>query len=145
MTSKFKTSFFYLFITLITTSCTNFGNKSTEQTSANEPIYELDETFLKDYLGNQVGADNKYKNKTFRIKGIITEFSNFGGPTIHVYVADVDGTALCHFEESMSDEVGKLQGGQQVVIQGVFTSMITSIDFQNCEIKEVSAPQTEQN
>lgn len=62
---------------------------------------------------------------------------------MHVYVSEIDGTALCHFDESKSNEVGNLQGGQKVVIEGVFTDMITSVNFQDCVIKEVKS--TENN
>jgi len=139
MKTKLQISLTVIIISMLLISCVNSGKKNSEQSKVNEPIYELNETFLKDYRSNQVGADNKYKNKLFRIKGNITEFSNFGGPTVHVYVPDVDGTALCHFDNSKSNEVGKLQGGQKVVIEGIFTDMITSVNFQDCVIKEAKS------
>jgi len=141
MKTKIQIFLFTIVIVLSSVSCTNSGKSNSEQATSNEPIYELDETFLKDYMANRVGADNKYKDKTFRIKGNITEFSNIGGPTVSVYVPEVDGTALCHFDESKSEEVGKLQGGSKVVFEGVFSEMITSVNFQKCVIKEVTPPE----
>lgn len=141
---KFKIITIILFTTILFISCSESKRSENNNSGLNEPTYELDDRFLTDYQNNRVGADNKYLEKTFNIKGTITDFSNFGGePVVNVYVSDVDGTAVCHFEASKSEEIGNLQRGQKVVIRGVFTSMITSLDFSNCEIKEVRPRENE--
>ena len=139
MKTNRQTLLFVILILFGFVSCINVGKQSSEniEEESNEPIYELNRTFLKDYMGNRVGADSKYKNKKFRINGLITDFSNFSGPTVHVYVVDVDGTALCHFDESKNEEIGELQRGEEIVIEGIFADMFTSINFHNCIIKEV--------
>jgi PBP1b-binding outer membrane lipoprotein LpoB len=49
MKTKLQISLTVIFISMLLISCVNSGKKNSEQSKANEPVYELDETFLKDY------------------------------------------------------------------------------------------------
>ena len=127
-----------LLLSMLLIGCVNTNKTDTDKQKVNETIYELNDTFVSDYRANSVNADNKYLNKTFRIEGTIMQFMNSGGPTVLVYVIDLDATVHCHFENSMSEEVGKLRIGQKVTLKGTFSNMLMAFNFTDCKIENVS-------
>lgn len=138
MKTKLKFFLCTIIVTLLFISCFNNSNKNSEndsnvESASTEPIFKVDTTFLHAYMsGNQVAADEKYKDKRFSIKGYITSITNMYEPIIKVET-EVGGVD-CVFDKSQSQELAKLSTGQNIVIEGIFKGIITSVRFDNCKI-----------
>lgn len=133
-----KTIAFLTMITLsaslFTSSCTNTSNKSNENDSiSQEQVFEVDREFLNAYAGgNQIGADEKYMGKRFKVRGIIAEITNFYEPVVKVETEI--GAVECVFSETDTKELANLSIAQTVVIDCVFRGILISARFEDCKI-----------
>ena len=138
MKTKLQISLCMIVMAILLFSCFNNNSKNSDNSSNVEsastaPVYMVDTTFLYAYMsGNQVAADEKYKEKKFSVKGSITGITNMYEPIINVEteVGPVD----CAFDKSQSQEIAKLSIGQNIVIEGIFKGIILSVRFEDCKI-----------
>jgi hypothetical protein len=79
---------------------------------------------LKDYGGNAIAADSKYKGKFIRVTG---KFNSAQPVPLYGYAVqlvaedagDLNASMVqCFLEESAKEEVGKFQQGQMIAMQG---------------------------
>lgn len=112
-----------------------------------EQIFDLD-TLGKAYGENEMRFDSLYKDRTVRVKGIVTNLTNetaWGGVG-RVYIAsapDVDSvggavemvkfTWSCAFDASHADEMGRLQRKDAVVLEG---QIALYMNFRHCRVVE---------
>jgi hypothetical protein len=136
MKSKIQILFCLVAIAFISTSCFN-GNKQNIQSSlaeSTEPAFEVNREFLQAYLGgNKIAADEKYKDKRFIVKGIVSKIDNIYEPIVKVEteVGEVD----CVFDKSQTSVLAKLSLAQNVEIDCTFKGIIMSARFENCKLK----------
>jgi hypothetical protein len=126
-------------ISFMFASCFNDKKQETKslEIESNEPALEVNSEFLKAYMsGNQVAADEKYKDKIFLVRGMILEITNMFEPIVKVETEV--GEVECVFDKSQSSELAKLSTAQQVVIECTFKGIIMSARFENSKIISVS-------
>jgi hypothetical protein len=99
------------------------------------------ETLLADYRGNEIAADQKYKNKTLVVTGVITRVADTSnandksddsgsymiwlGPLPKPDVkngerknADASSVIVCYFTRGKKSDLLKLRAGQVITIRG---------------------------
>lgn len=124
-------------VIFITTSCFNGSKESNQEqiTETIEPALEVDRDFLQAYMsGNQVAADEKYKDKRFLVRGMVSEITNMYEPIVKVETEV--GEVECVFDKSQTSELAKLSIAQEVVIDCTFKGVIMSFRFADCKIVE---------
>ena len=140
MKSKILILVYLIEFALISTSCLN-GNKQNAQSSSiesTEPAFEVNREFLQAYLGgNKIAADEKYKDKRFIVRGMVSHVENVYEPIVKVET-EIDEVE-CIFDKSQISELAKLSLGQKVEIDCTFKGIITSVRFENCNILKVSS------
>ena len=137
MKTKIQISLCLIAIMLFNTSCFNNSRQNSEKqdTESNQPAYEVDTTFLHAYLGgNKVVADEKYKDKRFNVRGMVSEITNVYEPIVKVETEV--GPVECVFDKSQLNELAKLSVAQKVEINCVFKGIIMSARFENSKIVE---------
>ena len=137
---KTKIQFFICSIALviISTSCLNRSNQNSQSSTieSTEPAYEINKEFLQAYLGgNRIAADEKYKDKRFTVRGMVSEITNVYEPIVKVETEV--GAVDCIFDESQTSELSKLSIAQKVEIECIFKGILTSARFESCKIIDV--------
>ncbi len=108
-------------------------NDNNYEISHNEPAFEVNKEFLQAYLsGNKIAADEKYKDKRFIVRGMVSEITNVYEPIIKVETEV--GAVDCVFDKSKTSELAKLSIAQKVEIDCVFKGILISARFENCKI-----------
>lgn len=96
------------------------GNKTGQQPEAVQTIKISATALFSEYKANEVAADEKYKNKTLEVNGII--YSIGKDITDSMYVAlktdDVIGTVQCMFPKEATQELSSLSKDQTITIRG---------------------------
>lgn len=91
------------------------------------------------YDTNEVAADNKYKNKSIAVTGVIESISETLGQ-VSVYLQSGDRTGWTKINCRVRDRnsVSKLRKGQTVTLIGICKGMTLnlSVDLENCEVWE---------
>jgi hypothetical protein len=105
------------------------------------------EELVKDYEGNEVAADGKYRGKTLDVKGVVLKVSNervLGNdkqfvkkPCVYLKTGFVPAI-MFYFEEADKESLAKLAEGTAVVLRGKCTGKVSGfvVTLSECQIKE---------
>jgi hypothetical protein len=91
---------------------------------------------IEDYKSNEIKADTLYKNKRFKIKGIVREISDVAGILI-VRLSEEDFAITkvsLKFEEKDKNVIAELNKGQTITIIGTIEGLGWDVDVKDCEI-----------
>lgn len=84
-----------------------------------KPIAIAATSLTKEYDGNELAADGKYKGKLVAVSGKITDIADtFGNVTVQLEGHDIVHTVMCNFNDAERSNVAKLTKGQQVTLTG---------------------------
>ncbi|MDR1084939.1 MAG: zinc-ribbon domain-containing protein [Deltaproteobacteria bacterium] len=92
--------------------------------------------FFDDYQANEVSADNKYKGKTLKITGTVSDISKdiMDNAVVHLQTSNPFMDILCTFKGSTDPGLANVKKGQQVVLIGKGDMMIMgSPRLENCQ------------
>ncbi|MYM42168.1 OB-fold protein [Duganella qianjiadongensis] len=89
------------------------------------PIVEVDDGILSakqlflEYQENEVAADLKYRDKRFKIKGIVHKIRKgvLGGILVDIATVDKEDDLIAPFEKEFEDFVSKLSRGDKVILE----------------------------
>src|ERR1035437_1944463 len=143
MKTKILFSVYLISIASFSTSCVNKSNQRSEnaqgvESKSQESALEIDQDFIKAYMGaNKLAADEKYKNKRFRVRGMTIEVTNMYEPIVKVETEV--GSVFCVFDKSQIENLARLTTGQKVVIDCEFRGIVTDVRFYDCKIISTSA------
>lgn len=103
------------------------SDKDTEakisKTEANAPAIDITAMQLsKDYIANEVSADQKYKDKVLSVTGTVTDIAKDMTDGIYVVLAGPEDDIVsvqCSFADDHTDETAALKKGQKITIKGL--------------------------
>lgn len=91
---------------------------------------------LKDYDNNKLKAENTYKGKKLRIKGIVTSIGSdmLGKPYVTIGTGEAfEVVSLqCFFSKKDEPKLAKLDKGQSIVAEGKIDDFVMNIIVQDC-------------
>lgn len=99
----------------------------------------LAQDIIKAYEDNEIAADQIYKNKTYKIKGIVDNISEMFSVLTVTMLGDNEFsiTAITlYLEDSDKSIVAKLHKGDEIIVQGVIKGMGLNIDVKNVKFIE---------
>ncbi len=104
-----------------------------------QPVAEVTASeILKAYGGNEVKADNAYRDKTLRISGLVDEVKK--DITDDVYVTVGTGAAFeipqvqCMLADGEESKAANLSKGQRVTVQGTVAGLMMNVLVRECQI-----------
>lgn len=111
---------------------TSSGDNNTESVAVNLPSVSAN-TLFSEYEANEVAADNKYKNKEYKVSGTVDKIGKD--------ITD-DGYALlktsnlfgvqCFFDNEQ--ELAKIQNGQQITVVGRIDGKLGNVFVKECKL-----------
>jgi hypothetical protein len=115
------------------------SQKEIEKKIENEtPVLEVSTLQLSsDYKNNGVAADEKYKDKTITVTGVVCGIDRDVFKEIYVKLdedGDAFGTVQCYFSEDHAKQASKLVKGQKISIKGKCEGQIISVMLKGCQI-----------
>lgn len=120
----------------------NIGNENTENVNTenvNENYSGVITAYQisSDYESNEVAADLKYRDKIFRVSGVVEEISRSFTERMVVSLEGYNYREIhCDFSEEHINIISKLYKGQSIIIEGKCTGkMIGSVILEDCVIK----------
>jgi hypothetical protein len=91
------------------------------------------------YKGNQLDADQKYKDKVLELSGAVAQVATQEGIdkfTVELQTGEADETIDCNFKKDHKEELAKLMPGQQVTIRGKCKGKFRgSVTLEKCILK----------
>ncbi|MGA2670186.1 MAG: InlB B-repeat-containing protein [Dehalococcoidia bacterium] len=97
------------------------------------------EQLLAEYTANEIAADQKYNGKVIEVSGKIDNFGIDldGNPLVCLYAGFLTDV-VCHFDTSWESELGQLQKGQNITVQGICEGIgFINIDVNDCNLISV--------
>lgn len=91
---------------------------------------------IEDYKSNEIKADNLYKDKRFKIKGIVRNISEVLG-NLTVLLSDEDFAITevsLKFKEKDKNVIAELNKGQTITVVGTVEGLGWDVDVKDCEI-----------
>jgi len=138
----------FLFSTLIGSSC-HYGNEDSEKRQANidfersngieskdgvdtSSIIRLATDLTKDYIDNEISADNHYKDKQIIVQGIISDIKKgiSGNAFIVLEGTTSNRSVQCYMKEI--DGIDKLKKGDKVFIKGKCDGLWVNVIMSSC-------------
>ncbi len=108
----------------------------TKKVEAPAPLISVTQ-ILKDYDNNKLKAEQTYKGKRFRVKGVVTSIGSdiLDKPYITIGTGDQFEiiSLQCIFKKKDADKLAKLDKGQQLVVTGTVDDYIMNILMKDCE------------
>lgn len=101
---------------------TNNNQQGSNPTPAAAPIMVSADQLMSDYANNEIAADNKYKNQTLEISGLVQSVNEGILSDPYIVIVPTENTAFsgiqCHFNESQAQELSTLNSGQSITVEG---------------------------
>lgn len=109
---------------------------NSDNSSSRSPAYKISARQLyAEYEQNEVGADNKYRNRIVDITGTVDDISRtIIGDQISVILDrhGIIGSVQCYFPETEAGQIGQLSRGSRVTVRGVVTGKMMAVQVEDC-------------
>ena len=104
--------------------------------SGTEPVLSVNsKTLYKDYSGNEIAADDKYKGKIIQVNGTIRDIGNDIMDDAYVTLIGDEffGDIQCYFNDKSN--VIDLKKGQRITVVGYCDGLFMNVLLKNCILK----------
>lgn len=144
-------SFGWVLLTLVIINLNDDGNKSTvmqsslqtskvSEVSTKVSAMQVDiRQLLRDYEGNEVAADNRYKGKSVEVTGIVGDIKKDLMSNLYVTLGTGKEfeipTVQAFFDDSMNAQLGNLRKGQKLTVICTISGLMMNVLGKNCQIK----------
>ena len=96
-------------------------------------------TLIKEYEGNEIAADQKYKGERLSLTGKIESVGKDIMDNIYITLGGGGGTfrsVQCFFSDKHAGKIAQLKKGQKVTVEGTCGGLMMNVLLQDCEVKQ---------
>jgi len=105
--------------------------------SVKEDFSITTQSFINEFLEDEISADKKYADKVIQVEGEIYEISTLkGNGVVTLKSPDLESSVICYLLPEENNKTLKLKKGQSIIIKGICKGYLLDINMVKCVFVE---------